>query len=435
MHGDHHAQGAAGQLLAVGVTHKTAPLELRERLTFGEAETKRLLEELCDDWLSEAMLLSTCNRTELYAVPRRADITADDLIDFLVSRRDAAKDVGREHFFRAFACGAVKHFFMVASAADSMILGEAQILGQVKDAYRLAAEAGATKTILNRLAHEAFSVAKRVKTETRFGEGAISVSYAAVELAKKIFSDLSEKRVLLIGAGETAELAAKHLLEKNARRIAIANRTLAKAEALARELGASDVLTLDGFKARLREFDIVISAVGEIGQLLSASDIDQATQQRRRAPTLFLDLGVPRNIDPNAAALYNVFLKSIDDLQVIVQKNLDARKAELPKVERIVIEGLIAFERWQASLQVAPTIRALQEKFNAIKEAELARLKPKTSDAEYKRLEQLADRIVAKLLHLPIKSLKSPAPTDDSLEGKIALVREIFALDDIAAER
>ncbi len=435
MHSSIHSQPEATQLIAVGITHKTASLDIRERFAFSEAETKALLAELCDGIASEAMLVSTCNRTELYAVPKLPEVTADYLIDFLISRRAMTKEVHREHFFRTFACGAVKHFFAVASAADSMILGEAQILGQVKDAYRLAAEVGATKTTLNRLAHDAFNVAKRVKTETKFSEGAISVSYAAVELAKKIFSDLSEKNVLLIGAGETAELAAKHLIEKKARRISITNRTLAKAEALASELGTSNVLTFDYFKERLHEFDIVISAVGTIGELLSASEIERAMQKRKRATTLLLDLGVPRNIDKSAASLYNVFLKDIDDLQVIVQKNLDARRAELPKVERIIIEGVVEFERWLSSLQVAPTIRSLQEKFNAIKAMELARLKNKVSDAEYKLLEQLADRLIGKLLHFPIKSLKSPAPTDDSLEGKIALLRDLFDLDESAAAK
>ncbi len=434
MHRSNHSPHSVLHLIAVGITHKTAPLDIRERFSFSEQETKRLLAELCDGLVSEAMLLSTCNRTELYAVPKLPEVTAEYLIDFLISRRSLSKEVRREHFFRTFACGAVKHFFTVASAADSMILGEAQILGQVKDAYRVAAEIGATKTVLNRLAHDAFNVAKRVKTETKFSEGAISVSYAAVELAKKIFSDLSEKNVLLIGAGETAELAAKHLLEKKARRITITNRTLANAEALASELGTSNILTFDYFKERLHEFDIVISAVGSIGQILSAPEIEVAMQKRRHNTMLLLDLGVPRNIDKKSSSLYNVFLKEIDDLQFIVQKNLDARKAELPKVEQIIIQGIIEFEQWQSSLQVAPTIRALQEKFNAIKSQELARLKNKVSESEYKLLEQLADRLIGKVLHLPIKSLKSPAPSEESIEGKIALLRQLFALDETPTE-
>ncbi len=433
MHSSNHSHHDAMQLIAVGITHKTASLDIRERFAFNEQEAKALLDELCNGLVSEAMLLSTCNRTELYAVPKLPEVTAEYLVDFLISRRAMTKEIERKHFFRTFACGAVKHFFTVASAADSMILGEAQILGQVKDAYRLAAEIGATKSILNRLAHDAFNVAKRVKSETKFFEGAISVSYAAVELAKKIFSDLSEKNVLLIGAGETAELAAKHLLEKKARRISITNRTLAKAEALASELGTSNILTFDYFKERLHEFDIVISAVGTIGELLSASELDLAMQKRRRKTMLLLDLGVPRNIDPTARTLYNVFLKDIDDLQGIVQKNLEARKAELPKVEAIIIQGIVDFEQWQSSLQVAPTIRLLQEKFNAIKTQELARLKNKVGDAEYKLLEQLADRLIGKLLHFPIKSLKSPVPTEESIEGKIALLRQLFDLDDSTA--
>lgn len=433
MQSSNHSHNDAAQLIVVGITHKTASLDIRERFAFNEQETRALLLELCDGLLSEAMLLSTCNRTELYAVPRFPEVDAEYLTDFLISRRAMSREIGREHFFRTFACGAVKHFFMVAAAADSMILGESQILGQVKDAYRIAAEMGTTKTILNRLAHEAFNVAKRVKTETKFSEGAISVSYAAVELAKKIFSDLSQKNILLIGAGETAELAAKHLLEKRAHNISITNRTLAKAEALASELGTSNILTFDYFKERLHEFDIIISAVGTIGELLSASEIERAMQKRRRSPMLFIDLGVPRNIDKTATSLYNVFLKDIDDLQLIVQKNLDARKSELPKVEAIIIQGVVAFEQWQSSLQIAPTIRLLQEKFNAIKSQELARLKNKVSDAEYKLLEQLADRLIGKLMHLPIKSLKSPEPTEESLEGKIALLRQLFDLDDSTA--
>ncbi len=430
MRSSNHSHSEATQLIAVGITHKTASLDIRERFAFNDHEARALLRELCDGLVSEAMLLSTCNRTELYAVPKLPEVTAEYLIDFLISRRAMSQEVKREHFFRTFACGAVKHFFTVASAADSMILGEAQILGQVKDAYRLASEIGATKTILNRLAHDAFSVAKRVKTETKFFEGAISVSYAAVELAKKIFSDLSEKNVLLIGAGETAELAAKHLIEKKAHRISITNRTLAKAEALASELGTSNILTFDYFKERLHEFDIVISAVGTIGEVLSVSEIERAMQKRKRSTMLLIDLGVPRNIDKKATSLYNVFLKDIDDLQFIVQKNLDARKAELPKVEAIIIQGIIEFEQWQGSLQIAPTIRLLQEKFHAIKSQELARLKNKVSDAEYKLLEQLADRLIGKLLHFPIKGLKSPVPSEESLEGKIALLRQLFELDD-----
>jgi glutamyl-tRNA reductase len=299
----------------------------------------------------------------------------------------------------------------------------------VKDAYRLAAEEKATGTILNKLCHAAFSVAKRVRTETKLTDGAISVSYAAVELARKIFSDLSSKHILLIGAGETAELAAMHLREKNATRITITNRTPEHAEALARKIGTSNIITFDYFRERLHEFDIVISAVSSVGEIVSAHTIELAMQKRRREPMLILDLGVPRNIDPSASSLYNVFLKDIDDLKLITEKNLEARRKELPKVARIVEEELIAFEQWHNTLQVAPTIRDLQAKFEAVKQQELERVRSKVSPEQYAMMEQLADRIIKKLLHFPISTLKSPIDNAQTIQSKLNLIRHIFALE------
>lgn len=417
-------------LLAVGINHHTAPIELRERLAFTHDETRQVLRTLCDGTvLSEALLLSTCNRTELYAVPAHDGLDADYLKDFLIEYKGARKLVERSHFFSLWACGAVKHLFEVTCGADSMILGETQILGQVKDAYRLAVEANTTGTVLNRLCHAAFSVAKRVRNETHFTDGAISVSYAAVELARKVFSDLASKRILLIGAGETAELAALHLREKKATQITITNRTPEHAEALAREIGTSNILTFDYFKERLAEFDIIIAAVAHIGEVISAKELQAAMQQRRSAPMLILDLGVPRNIDPKASTIYNLFLKDIDDLKLIVEKNLQARRQELPKVSCIIEEELIAFEQWHNTLQVAPTIRALQAKFEAVKQAELERLRHKVSNEEFARMEQLADRLIKKILHYPISTLKSPVDTAQTLTSKLNLIRSIFELE------
>ncbi|MCS7014313.1 MAG: glutamyl-tRNA reductase [Chloroherpetonaceae bacterium] len=421
-------------LIAVGINHHTAPIELRERLAFTDDETRKFLRTVCDGKvLAEALLLSTCNRTELYAVPASDEVSADYLKDFLVEYKGARKFVERKHFFSLWACGAVKHFFEVASGADSMILGEGQILGQVKEAYKLAAEEKATGAVLNRLCHAAFSVAKRVRNETKLTDGAISVSYAAVELARKVFSDLSAKRVLLIGAGETAELAAMHLREKKATHITITNRTQEKAEALAREIGTSNVITFDYFKERLAEFDIVIAAVANVGEVVSAKELQAAMQKRRSEPMLVLDLGVPRNIDPKASSIYNLFLKDIDDLKLIVEKNLQARREELPKVARIVQEELIAFEQWHNALQVAPTIRELQMKFEAVKQAELERLRHKVSPEEFARMEQLADRIIRKILHYPISTLKSPVDTSQTLLSKLNLIRSIFELESPAS--
>ncbi|MDX2128177.1 MAG: glutamyl-tRNA reductase [Chloroherpetonaceae bacterium] len=419
-------------LISIGATHQTAPVEIRERLSFTETEAKALLEELSQSGLvTESFLVSTCNRTELYAVPAREEVTAEHLKELIIERKHARKEVRPEHFFSRFACGAVKHLFEVTSGADSMILGESQILGQVKDAYRIAAETEATGTVLNRLCHQAFSVAKRVRTETKLTDGAISVSYAAVELAKKIFSDLSAKRVLLVGAGETAALAAKHLLEKRVTHISITNRTTERAEELARDLGTSSVIPFTSFSQYLGEYDIVITAVGGTGEVISESAIEKGMQARKHEPILFLDLGVPRNISPKAGSIYNVFLKDVDDLQGIVSKNLEARRAELPKVEKIVGEELVEFETWFNSLQVAPTIRDLNAKFQSILNEELERIKGKVSEEEYKRTAQVAERMMRKFLHLPISSLKSPLDTAQSTAGKINLIRALFELEKV----
>ncbi len=425
---------ASMNLIAVGATHKTASIEQREQLAFSEDEAKKLLSELIDGGLlSEAMLVSTCNRTELYAVPALPEVNADYLKEFLIERKHARKDVRREHLFSLMACGAAKHLFEVVSGVDSMILGESQISGQVKNAYRIAVESKATGALLNKLSHAAFSVSKRVKSETKLSDGAISVSYAAVELARKIFSDLSSKQILLVGAGETAELAAIHLRDKGARRIFITNRTAERAEKLSRQILMKEtggVIAFESFKTRLHDFDIIICAVSDAGELISAADLDAAMRQRKHNTLLLLDLGVPRNIDAKAAALYNVFLKDVDDLKLIIDKNVELRRAELPKVQAIVNEELIAFEQWHNTLQVAPTIRELQAKFEDIKKLELERIRHKVSPEQFALMEQLADRILGKVLHLPISALKSPVDTAQTLISKLNLVRSIFELGD-----
>jgi glutamyl-tRNA reductase len=415
-------------LVAIGLTHKTAPVEVRERFAFSDDEAASLLSELRNGLVHEALLISTCNRTELYVVPALQEVTAEYLIEFLIERKGARKDVRPDNFFKQFACGAVKHLFTVSSAADSMMLGEAQILGQVKDAYRLAAERQATGMILNKLAHAAFSTAKRVKSETQFNDGAVSVSYAAVELARKIFTDLSTKKILLIGAGETAELAAKHLAEKKAKSIVITNRTRENAERLAAEIPNASVAEFESLRTSLAEFDMIISAISQ-SDVLSAKDIDDAMHKRGRATMLILDLGVPRNIDAKAASLYNVFLKDVDDLKLIVSKNIDARKSELPTIETILLEEVTAFENWFASLQVTPTIRSLQEKFESIKRTELEKLKNKVSPEEYKNLELLADRLIGKLMHYPIRSLKTPTDVTTDIASRVNLIRALFDLE------
>nr|AAG12432.1 HemA [Chlorobaculum tepidum] len=316
-------------IISVGVNHKTAPIEIRERIALSEVQNKELVTDLVSSGLaSEAMVVSTCNRTELYVVPGMPEVNCDYLKDYIISYKNARNAVRPEHFFSRFYCGTARHLFEVSCAIDSLVLGEGQILGQVKNAYRIAAEVGTAGILLTRLCHTAFSVAKKVKTRTKLMEGAVSVSYAAVELAQKIFSNLSMKKVLLIGAGETGELAAKHMYAKNARNIVITNRTQSKAEALAEELGTNRVLPYESYKEHLHEFDIIITAVSTKEYILNAAEMQQSMAKRRLKPVIILDLGLPRNVDPEVGALQNMFLKDIDALKHIIDKNLERRRAE-----------------------------------------------------------------------------------------------------------
>jgi glutamyl-tRNA reductase len=418
-------------IISVGVNHKTAPIEIRERISLTETQNKEFVSGLISSGLAhEAMVVSTCNRTELYVVPAMEEVTGEFLKEYLISFKDARNEVRSEHFFGRFYCGTARHLFEVASAIDSLILGEGQILGQVKNAYRIAAETQSAGILLTRLCHTAFSVAKKVKTKTKIMEGAVSVSYAAVELAQKIFSNLSVKKILLIGAGETGELAAKHMFQKNARNIVITNRTQAKAETLSEELGTSKVLPFETFRDHLHEFDIIITAVSTKDYILSEAEMHQSMMRRKLKPVIILDLGLPRNVDPNISKLQNMFLKDIDALKHIIDKNLERRRAELPKVKAIIDEELVSFAQWINTLKVRPTIVDLQSKFIEIKEKELERYRYKVSEEELQRMEHLTDRILKKILHHPIKMLKAPIDTADSIPSRVNLVRNIFDLEE-----
>jgi len=418
-------------IISVGVNHKTAPIEIRERIALSEVQNKELVTDLVSSGLaSEAMVVSTCNRTELYVVPGMPEVNCDYLKDYIISYKNARNAVRPEHFFSRFYCGTARHLFEVSCAIDSLVLGEGQILGQVKNAYRIAAEVGTAGILLTRLCHTAFSVAKKVKTRTKLMEGAVSVSYAAVELAKRIFGEMNQYKAMLIGAGEMAELAAKHMYAKNARNIVITNRTQSKAEALAEELGTNRVLPYESYKEHLHEFDIIITAVSTKEYILNAAEMQQSMAKRRLKPVIILDLGLPRNVDPEVGALQNMFLKDIDALKHIIDKNLERRRAELPKVKAIIDEELVAFGQWLNTLKVRPTIVDLQSKFLEIKEKELERYRYKVSEEELRRMEHLTDRILKKILHHPIKMLKAPVDTADNIPSKVNLVRNIFDLEE-----
>ena len=350
------------RLVLIGMNHKTAPLEIRERLQLSCGEDDRFFRELmCLPEVREALYLATCNRVEVLARVAGGEGAVSALSDFIFRHGNLDVAEMKRCLYIHRDREAVLHFFRVASSLDSLVMGEPQILGQVKDAYRLAVDHGATGLLINRLVHHAFRVAKRVRTETGIAGNAVSVSYAAVELAKKIFGDLKGKKVLLIGAGEMAELAARHLLRQGVGGIYIANRTYARAQALASMFQGTPV-AFDRFSEVLSEVDIVISSTGAAGYIVSPQMVADALRRRRNRLLFLIDIAVPRDIDPAAGEIENVYLYNVDNLQEVVDANRQVRMAEAQKAEGIIEEEVSAFEAWFNALEVVPTIVSLRDK-------------------------------------------------------------------------
>ncbi len=420
----------ADAIMAMGVNHKTAPVEIREKLTFsGDCQaTVRQLKEIpgCD----ECYFLSTCNRVEILFVSRDQENTARAVRDFLFSAANLSDaEIGRYSYFYQGE-PAIDHLFRVSASLDSMIVGEPQILGQLKQAYRDATEQNSTGTILNRLLHKAFSVAKRVRTETNIGGGAASISFAAVQLARKIFGELKGKRVMLIGAGEMAELAAEHLVTQGIDHVTVANRTLERAANLARNFNGS-AISLAEVVGKLEEVDIVISSTGATDLILRRDDVKPLMRQRRNRPLFLIDIAVPRDLDPKLNDLENIYLYDIDDLKNVVEVNKSERAKEAASAERIVEEEVLKFQQWLENMEVAPTITAIRQKGETIKNQELAKTLATLdhlSAKEKKAVEALAASIVNKMLHDPMLSLKTNCRPEEKRQ-KLALTRQLFNLD------
>ncbi len=430
------------ELIAIGLTHRTSPVEVRERVALSESEVRSLLQKLKEDVVREAFVLSTCNRTEIYALPADPEVTGQHLIDFLLSEKHLADANLREQFQNFTHCEAISHLFEVIAGIDSQILGDQQIHAQVKDAFRISDESGTNGSLLTKVAHAAFRVAKRVKTETPLGIGAATISYAAVEFSRKVYEDLRERRALIIGAGETAELAAKHLVERNIGSLIVLNRTLQHAKDLLERvrpggLHAGDAaLPLDQIEETLSISDLVISSTASDEVLVTRQMLTRALRLRQaQAPMVLLDIAVPRDIDPECATLPNVFLKDIDDLRSIVDQNLERRKEALPKVREIISEELASFLALQSKLEVAPTIKELRERFESIRVEEFERNKHRFSSEELAVVDQMTQRIMNRLLHTPTVMLKEPRASLDDVLSRVELIRALFALDRSDNER
>jgi len=415
-------------LLAFGINHKTAPVDIRERVAFAPGELTTALKKLVScPHIQEAAIVSTCNRTELYCGLESDDVQA--IVDWFreyhkLDRRDI-----EPYIYLHPNDAAVRHMLRVASGLDSLVLGEPQILGQIKDAYATANEAGTMGGKLDRLFQHTFSVAKQVRTDTAIGASAVSVAFAAVSLSKQIFSNFEDHTALLIGAGETIELTARHLHQSGIGRMIIANRTVENAHALAQEFSAY-AIALPEINDHLAEADIVISSTAAPVAILGKGSVETALKARKHKPMLLVDIAVPRDIEPEVSDLDDVYLYTVDDLQDIIQEGLRSRQEAAQQAEEIIDTQVSHFMHWLRSLNAVNTIRALRDKACAQKDEELERalrLLHAGKDAE-QVMREMALRLTNKLIHTPSVQLKR-AGYDDRRE-LFSAARELFELDD-----
>jgi len=420
----------AEKILLLGVNHKTTPIEIREKIALSDGYEQPLSTLKSVAGLREYYLLSTCNRVELLLVADSEAPIEDDIIEFLFGDRVPIADC-RQYLYILSGKEAVRHLFNVAASLDSMVVGETQILGQLKEAYRHASHFGCTGPLLNRLLHKSFSVAKRVRTETAIGSSAVSISYAAVQLAKKIFGNLKDKKVLLVGAGEMAELAAEHLVGQGVGSVVVANRTLARAVDLARRFNGHAV-SFEELVLQLEHVDIIISSTGATDIILHKDQVKSVMRARRNKPLFFIDIAVPRDLDPQLIDIENVYLYDIDDLSSVVEVNKSGRDKEAVKAVRIVDEETLKFQRWHRGMAVTPTIQALKKKIDNISKAELEKSLskvPDMTDRDREVMEKMVGSIAAKILHNPMVYLRSESCAGrDNSDIKVTIVRELFGL-------
>jgi glutamyl-tRNA reductase len=419
------------RLFLVGLSHRTAPLELRERCVVDDAAAP-LAKLVAADEIDEAFLLSTCNRTEVLVATRQLEAARHRLRSFFV-RELAGEGAGSAAIDAALYehadSHAMQHLFRVAASLDSMVVGEPQILGQVKDAYRAAAAAGATGVILGRLLNQALATAKRVRSETRIAERPVSVARVAVDLARQIFESLAGKTALLVGAGDMGEVALQALLAEGLSDVDVANRTPERATELARHFGARPH-GLDELPALLERADVVLTSAGGGAPLLTPPQVAAAMRRRQHRPMFVIDIGVPRNVDPAVNEIDAVYLYDLDDLDAVAAANAEQRRREIVHAEAIVLEEQQRFDGWLAALNAVPTIRHLRARGEAVRQAELERALRRLGLSEDQRrgVEELTRRIVNKLLHAPVSRLRAEAEREEGL-AYLEAARVLFALD------
>ncbi len=426
----------------IGLNHKTAPVDIRERYALSSHCSSDDWAIPCEGAIRESLILSTCNRVEILVCENTCACTSNDglcepvIINQVIQKwANACSQNSLE--LRPFIYihkneQAIRHLFTVGASLDSMVVGEPQILGQLKDAYRNAVSSHSSGTIINRLLHKSFSVAKRVRTETGIASSAVSISYAAVELAKRIFGSMNEHKALLIGAGEMAELAATHLLQSGIDKIYVANRTFERGQELAKQFDGI-AIPFEELVDCLVNVDIIITSTGATESILKAKDVQKVLQKRKYKPMFFIDIAVPRDIDPDVNGLENVYLYDIDDLKEVVEENLAQRRDEALKALNIVEEEVLLFTHWLKSLAVQPTIKAIIKRSEHLAHEELQKTLKKLGNDDpmlQPALENMLSSLIRKLNHAPLAFLKKNSMSAEGATAHIHVVRKVFGLDD-----
>ncbi|MDZ7625569.1 MAG: glutamyl-tRNA reductase [Ignavibacteriaceae bacterium] len=416
-------------LIAISINHRTAPVDLREAVYLKEDEIRPFINLAKENQIKEGLILSTCNRTEIFGIPSSNDTNHEKFQSLLLNFKPA-QNITEQHFQKYVSRDAIRHLFCVATGIDSLLVGDNQVFKQVKDSFQIAEETNFAGYIMHRIFDSAIRTGKRAISETSISEGAVTVSYAAVQLTEKIFSNLSKKSALVIGTGETGEIAAKHLSEKGIGSLAVTNRTQEKADKLALKLNAK-VIPFSEFKDSIYKFDIIISATASPEILLSKDDVKAALKKRSNNPMILMDIAIPRDIDPETKKIDYVFYHDLDSLNIIVEQNLTKRKSEIPKVEKIIEEELDNFVEWYNSLQAAPAIKDLRDFFEEIRNEEVEKNKNKFASEDQEKLDIVTKRIINKILHHPTIELRK---ADDSTGSgdtatKIGIIRDLFGIN------
>lgn len=422
----------AMHIVAVGLNYRTAPVEVRERFTFDEKDLSLALQQLKKtNSVLEGVIVATCNRTEMYVVVDRLHMCGYFIRSFMEKWFGISREEFTKHLYIYENEQAIRHLFRVTSGLDSMVIGETQILGQVKQAFLCAQQEKATGTWFNELFKHAITVGKRAHSETSIGEAAVSVSYAAVELGKRIFGSFSNKKVMILGAGKMSELTVQHLYANGAEEVIVANRTFLRAEELAKKFQGT-ACTMEQAFSRLHEVDILISSTGAKDFVISVDMIKESMKRRKARPLFMIDIAVPRDIDPAISDMSNVYLYDIDDLEGVVETNLEMRRMEAAKIDAFIEEEMITFQQWLKTLGVRPVIRALQEKANTVHEDTLESLfnkLPELDDRQRKVIRRLTKSMLNQITHEPINQIKEMA-AEKNADDALLMFTKMFGLED-----